>query len=226
MPPALERAIPQKPHPFDLLHGTDTGGYSSGGDFSATTLSAIYTTAYFGTTPSACKQALSALPVEFEDYTFVDIGCGKGRALLVAVQFPFRHLLGVELSSDLCTIARANIATDPRNIERVSIVNQDAIKLAYPDGPLVLFLFDPFVAPVLRRVLANLERQLRRSPRPAYLLYEWHPHTPGITKVINSFKFLKEISDTPYTFSPEDAAFDPFERTEENFTLYSINGTH
>ncbi len=207
-------------HPFDLRHGTDTSGPISGAYFSAISLSSIYTTGYEGATPSALTQALAALPIRFEEFAFVDIGCGKGRALLIAAQFPFRQLLGVELSTEFCEIARANAATAPADVDRISILNQDAADLAYPNVPIVIFLFNPFLAPGLRRVLKNLERQLRVSPRPVYLLYEMNPR---YTKVLEAFPFLKEISDTSYPFSSEDAASDSMGRSEENFTLYSVD---
>jgi SAM-dependent methyltransferase len=216
-PIRTEDAKPQQPHPFDLLHGTDTGGYISGGIFSTISLSSIYSTAYLGATPSAFTQALSALPIQHQDFTFVDIGCGKGRALLIAAQFPFRHLLGVEISAEMCEIARANIAKVPDCAGRISIVNQDATTVTYPDGPLLLFLFNPFLAPVLRRVLQNLERQIRCSPRPAYILYEQYPR---FERMDDSFAFLRELSETTYPFSSEDAAADPMERTQERFMLY------
>jgi SAM-dependent methyltransferase len=210
----------QKPHPFDLLHGTDTSGHMSGAYFSAVSLSSIYTTGYVGATPSALTQALSALPLQHQDFTFVDVGCGKGRALLIADQFPFRHLLGIEISPELCEIARANVAVKAGLASRISITNEDAARVIYPEGPLLLFLFNPFLAPVLRRVLRNLERQLRHSPRPTCLLYEMNPR---YINVLDSFPFLKELSETIYSFSQEDAAFDPMSRTEESFTLYSAD---
>ncbi len=213
-------ATPPQAHPFDLRHGTDTSGPISGAYFSAISLSSIYTTGYEGATPSALTQALAALPIRFEDFAFVDIGCGKGRALLIAAQFPFRQLLGVELSTEFCEIAKANATTAPGGAERISILNQDAADLVYPDDPMVIFLFNPFLAPGLRRVLKNLERQLRVSPRPVYLLYEMNPR---YTKVLDAFPFLKELSDTAYPFSPEDAASDSMGRSEENFTLYSVD---
>jgi hypothetical protein len=81
-------------------------------------------------------------------------------------------------------------------------------------------MFHPFLAPILRRALANLERQLRRSPREVYLLYG---RNPRYTKVMDKFPFLREISETAYPLSPEDAAVDYFNLTEERFTLYSVD---
>lgn len=216
--PASETdTTPRHPDPFDLLHGTDTGGLIWGKDIPAISISALYSTAYIGISPAALTQALSALPIRCEEFTFVDVGCGKGRALMVAAQFPFRQLLGIEIAGELCEIAKANVATDSEWAARISILKQDAVKFSYPEGPLLIFLFNPFRAPVLRKVLKNLERQLGRSPRPTYLLYAWDP---GYKRVMESFPFLRVLSVAAYPFSAEETSVDPFKRTEETFTLY------
>jgi SAM-dependent methyltransferase len=212
-----EDAKSPHPAPFDLVHGTDTGGFIYGAG-----LSTQYGSAYIGSSPSSLRQALSELPLHHEDFTFIDLGCGKGRALLVAAEFPFRRLLGVEIATELCDIARANVATNPDWAARISIVNQHAKSFTYPDGPLLLYLYNPFFAPALRRALKNLERQLHRSPRPAFILYA---DNPRFTQVIDSFPFLREISETSYPLSPEDAELHALKRTEERYTLYSADVT-
>lgn len=219
-PIAPKTTVDRPPHPFDVAHGTDTGGYISGADMQSVSMSALYITAYAGISPSVLTQALSNLPFPLEKFTFVDVGCGKGRALFVASEFPFRRLLGVELATDLCTAAWSNLASDPEWASRITVVNEDATAVTYPDGPLLVFLFHPFLAPVLRRALANLERQLRRSPREAYLLYGRNPH---YTEVLKRFPFLHEIAETKYALSPEDAAVDYFQMTHESFTLYAVD---
>jgi hypothetical protein len=83
-------------------------------------------------------------------------------------------------------------------------------------------MFHPFLAPVLRRVLANLETQLRKSPRATYLLYA---RNPRYTHVLEKFPFLQELSETAHPLSSEDAAVDHFRLTHEQFTLYSANLT-
>lgn len=215
--PAAPPRAPKPPHPFDLAHGTDTGGYISGADLEGVSLSGLYATAYAGIPPSTLTQAISALPLRPEEFTFVDLGCGKGRALFVAAGFPFRHLLGVELATDLCRVAWANIAKNQGWASRITVLNEDATTVTYPDGPLLIFLFHPFLAPVLRKALANLERQLRRSPRQTYVLYGRNPH---YTKVLNDFPFLRQISENSYPLSAEDMAVDYFQLTHETFTLY------
>jgi len=215
-----EPAKPRLPDPFDVAHGIDTSGYISGAEMQSVSMSALYTTAYVGFPSSVLTQAIADVPVSPETFTFVDLGCGKGRALLVAAAFPFPRLLGVELVPDLCHIARANIATNPDWVSRVTVLNEDATTFSYPDGPLLVYLFHPFLAPVLRRVLANLERQLRRSPRETYVLYARNPH---YDEVLRRFPFLHEISETSYLLSPEDVAADYFDMTEESVTLYSVD---
>src|SRR6516225_8353137 len=76
-------------------------------------LSGLYSTGHLGIPPPALTEAISWLPIAHEAFTFVDIGCGKGRALMVASAFPFRRLVGVEISPELCEIARANTARRP-----------------------------------------------------------------------------------------------------------------
>jgi SAM-dependent methyltransferase len=216
-------APPEAPHPFDLLHATDTAGCYPAAALPPTSLSALLITGYIGIGPSALVQAIAALPLRPGDFSFVDLGCGKGRAVLIAAQFPFRRILGVELDPELCRIARANLALKPDWAARISVLQQDAASVIYPDGPLLVFLFHPFFPRILRRVLANLERQLRRSPREAWLLYA---NNPRYTRVLRRFPFLREVSETRYPLTPEDAAVNYFELPYERFTLYSVDLTH
>ena len=221
--PAIAATGVEAPHPFDVLHGTDTAGCYPAAVLPPTSLSALLITGYIGIGPSALVQAIAALPLRPGDFSFVDLGCGKGRAVLIAAQFPFRRILGVELDPELCRIARANLALKPDWAARISVLQQDAASVIYPDGPLLVFLFHPFFPRILRRVLANLERQLRRSPREAWLLYA---NNPRYTRVLRRFPFLREVSETRYALTPEDAAVNYFEIPYERFTLYSVDLTH
>ena len=214
--PIVEAAEPA--HPFDLQHGTDTGGYHSSADLGGSLLSSLYTTSYYGIAPSALSSALSSLAIAYDEFTFVDVGCGKGRALMVAAEFPFRRLWGVEISTEFCEIARANLKLRPEWAVRACVCNEDASTVTYPDGALVVFMFDPFLAPLLRRVLANLEKQIRKRPRPMYLLYA---RNPRYAQVFRKFPFLQEVSETAHPLSAEDATVDRFGLTHEQFTLYS-----
>jgi hypothetical protein len=231
--PVANPPEPRPPHPFDVLHGTDTGGFISGANMPAATLSAIYTTVCLGIAPSALQSALAALPVKYEDFTFVDVGCGKGRALLIAAEFPFQRLVGIEITSELSRVSQANLALFPQWKDRISVVNQDAVRFVYPDTPLVLFLYNPFLTPVFRRVLANLVRQLRQSPRRVYLLFadiyadldRLRNDKPVYAAVMDSFSSITNLSESIYHLNAEELAVEPSRCTVNRISLYSIDVT-
>jgi len=197
------------PHPFDLAHATDTSGHIPGEKLTPANL---HNTAYYAISPSALTAALAMLPEAASGFEFIDLGCGKGRALLISAQFDFPKILGIELSPDLCRIAESNCEHHPR----IEIRQQDAATLTFPAAPLVVFLYHPFLAPVLRRVLTNLERHHRANPHPTYLLYANNTYS----KVFARFPFLQQVWDYGIPLSPEDAAADRHRITHEHFTLY------
>ena len=106
-------------HPFDRDNGTETGGHISCADLTSVSLSCLLGTGYAGVPPSTFREALKRLPIRHEDFTFIDIGCGKGRALLVAAEFPFRSLIGVEITVEMSEVSRANVALRPDWKERI-----------------------------------------------------------------------------------------------------------
>jgi SAM-dependent methyltransferase len=203
-------------HSFDLEHGTDTAPVLAV-ELDMIALSGLYSSGHLGIPPPALTEAISRLPIAHEAFTFVDIGCGKGRALMVASAFPFRRLVGVEISPELCEIARANTARRPEWSDRISVINQDAVRFIFPDGPLLIFLYYPFlVGTIFRRVLSSLERQLRRAPREAYLLCVENPYE--YEKVLQQFSFLRQIAESTHDLSPEDYIF----RTDSKRTRLEV----
>src|SRR6059058_302579 len=118
---ALERACRQpdqtKPqlHPFDQRYGVDTGGLIGGGDLQSGHRNDVYNTAYYGMAPSRFQRVMEYWIADqthapLEEYSFVDLGCGKGRAVMMASEFRFREVVGVELHSGLAGIAQSNLA--------------------------------------------------------------------------------------------------------------------
>ena len=109
-------------------------------------------------------------------YAYVDLGSGKGRSLFVAAEWPFREVVGVEFSPLLHERAVANVATYRHRGRRcgpIRPVHADAADFAFPDGPLVVYLFNPFGADTTRRVFANLAASLQRQPRHAVVVLLW-----------------------------------------------------
>jgi predicted RNA methylase len=112
--------------------------------------------------------------VDFETFTFIDLGSGKGRALLLAAMYPFVHIVGVEVQPELDTIARQNIECfheSGQQCHSIESVCVDAREYHFPLTDLVVYLFNPFPDYVLREVLTNLVASARRTPRSIVVLY-------------------------------------------------------
>ncbi|MES1210398.1 MAG: hypothetical protein ABUS79_31045 [Pseudomonadota bacterium] len=165
----------QRRHPFDRANGTDTSGsvlveqmrIAHDHPAFATTV------AYGGSQPSVIRAAIRALP-SVDRATFIDLGCGKGRPLLVATEFPFRDIVGVELAEDLAQIARANaaaIAARHPERKRARIEVGDAGAFPLPPGDLVLFMYYPFRSAMTARIVSALERAIDQEPRAVYVIY-------------------------------------------------------
>ena len=93
-------------HPFDEAHGTDTGGLIPGAALATGHASDAQVTAYYAVAPSILDGLIDVWlgtqpPHDIEEYTFLDVGAGKGRAMLTASQHPFRQVVGIELNPGL-----------------------------------------------------------------------------------------------------------------------------
>ncbi len=102
---------------------------------------------------------------------FLDYGCGKGRALLVAARYPFARLWGVELAAVLSEAARTNLQRAPLARGRFQVVEQDATQFTVPDSVTVVFMFNPFQGEVLRQAVDRLYESWQRRPRELQVIY-------------------------------------------------------
>ncbi|MFL5781166.1 MAG: methyltransferase domain-containing protein [Thermoleophilaceae bacterium] len=109
------------------------------------------------------------------DDVLVDLGCGKGQALLVAAQFPFRRVIGVEIAEDWAEDARRNAERAlPRLVcDDVRIDNSDALEWPIPDDLSVVYMYCPFTGDLFRRALDRLLDARDSRPRPMRLVYNY-----------------------------------------------------
>jgi SAM-dependent methyltransferase len=154
---------------------------------------------YQPTEPELFHEMLDALAaqakIDLKKFTFVDLGSGKGRTLLMASDYPFRRILGVELLPSLHKIARENLAAYKSDAQRCFALESicgDATSFTIPEEPVVVYLFNPFPEAGLRRAIANLQETLGTKPRPAYVLY----HNPQLEHVLTGSGFLRKIGGT------------------------------
>jgi hypothetical protein len=166
-------------HPFDLEFGVRTSGLVSGRYLGAGRRNGRHVTAYYAVAPSVFqgivvrwRRCRPQAPIDA--YTFIDLGAGMGRAMLLASAYPFRAVIGVELHQGLARIGRRNLALwrasgQSRTPMRMRCC--DAAEFALPAGPCVAFLFNPFGAPVLRRLLRAWSRRLSNHAGLLDILY-------------------------------------------------------
>jgi SAM-dependent methyltransferase len=161
----------------------------------------MFHSAYQPTEPAAFREMMDALKTtalreqpdfSFADFTFLDLGSGKGRTLLMASDYPFRKIIGVELLPSLHAIAQENLAkykSDSQRCFALESICADATAFPLPDDPLAIFLFNPFPESGMRQVVRNLEESLRTHPRPVYVVY----HNALLEYVLAESAALKKI---------------------------------
>jgi len=120
---------------------------------------------YEGVNPPVFRQALRSLAENFDGFSFVDLGCGKGRALLLANEFGFSQLIGVEFAPELAAVAQTNCQ---RAGVTATILPQDATQFSFPSGKLVVYFYNPFGPTVMNAVLDKL---LRSTTSACYVIY-------------------------------------------------------
>jgi precorrin-6B methylase 2 len=119
------------------------------------------------------RLALSRESVTDRD-AFIDLGCGMGRMVLeAAARYPFRRVIGVELSEQLIEIARRNVAQTTRRQRsgRVELVCSDVLEYQVPDDVTVVFMNNPFRGAIFQHVVDALVRSLERNPRSMRIVY-------------------------------------------------------
>jgi SAM-dependent methyltransferase len=176
-------------HTFDRRLGVNTRGYSD--------------LRYEPTPADVFHEMIAKIPFDPREFVFVDLGSGKGKVLMLAAQYPFRKVLGVELWEDLHQIALANLDSFRERADcatDVTSIRMDAAEFPLPEEPLVLYFFNPFPEAVLARALANLRESLARAPRRVYVLF-YGPVRRGAPwdrrRVFEAEGFLRVLRDEP-----------------------------
>lgn len=128
---------------------------------------------YSATSVRAFRRLMAEIDIDFERASFIDFGSGKGRVLLLAAQYPFRRVTGVEISEPLVRIAQSNVARwKPRlACPRIDIVLGDAATFPIPAEASIFYFYNPFRGAVLERTVTNVISTVQRHPRTAWLIF-------------------------------------------------------
>jgi SAM-dependent methyltransferase len=224
------RAFPVKypVHPFDLRHGVDTSGLIGGTRLSSGRTHDRHITAYWGTAPSAFldvlaqwNDSLSDGPYSTRDYVFIDIGCGKGRALMLASDLPFRRVVGVELNPALVSIAEKNLIrwkASPHPCDDIEVLNVDALEFALPDSPTLLYIFNPFDRHVTQLLLDRIQAVSLTRSADIDIIYMTPEHADLFAAIPN----MQVLGQGRTPLPTEETAVDAFNTKSLGYCIYRL----
>jgi SAM-dependent methyltransferase len=138
---------------FDRKHGVDTFGLVRAIETNSPNL--IHGNKYEASSESSVRWSIENCGMPLNETTFVDIGCGKGRALIIASMYPFKRVLGIEYSPELAGICQRNLEK-LKITDRSEVIIADAAEVKFPAGALLAYLYYPFNETIYKSVLKNL----------------------------------------------------------------------
>jgi SAM-dependent methyltransferase len=172
----LRRAIQKIHEGFDREYGVDTAATVSVSALGAHGRNVQHAVEYQAILPEAFAEVMKQLPIDFGQSVFIDFGSGKGRALLLASEFPFEKIVGVEFSPQLHGIAEANCRkyrSATQKCKTIELLCIDAVEYDIPPKPAVFYFYNPFHEEVMTQIAGKVDRSLRELPRKVFVVYFW-----------------------------------------------------
>jgi len=159
---------------FDRQLGISTCGRIPLGELTVHSGNVLCGRLYSPVSITILRSLIDNLRIPHAEFSFVDFGSGMGRVALFAATHPFKEVRGGEFAQELRDVAVDNANRTAHLPQRQAPVHfdcMDAVDYPIPDGNLVCFFFNPFEAPIMKKVVGNLTESLRRKPRKCYLIY-------------------------------------------------------
>lgn len=159
---------------FDIKFGVNTRGIIELDTLAIDSPNVVHGVHYEETRLGDFAALMKHLAVKFEDFSFIDFGCGKGRVLLLAADYPFRQIIGVEFARELLDIAEQNLRNyrgTRQQCRNFALQHLDATQFEIPPERAVFYFYNPFDEIVMRQVLTNIQQSLQQQPREVFILY-------------------------------------------------------
>jgi SAM-dependent methyltransferase len=173
---------------FDVEYGTDTAGVIPLWRLDVKSKNARYGRGYQPIPAELFRSCIRRIEVDHSSCAFVDLGCGKGRTLIIAAELGFAQVIGVEFARELADVAKHNL--QKLNIGNAIIIHGDAAEYQFPDSNLLLYMQNPFSADVMSKVTDRLgEFRAKHPHRQVFVIY----HHPLCANVIDRAPFLRRF---------------------------------
>jgi len=177
---------------FDRAYGIDTVDVIKVHHLDVPSNKLAHSGDYVPSSMNIFSEIFSRLTLSFKEYVFVDFGSGKGLILLLASNFPFKKIIGVEFSPRMNEIARRNISiykSESQKCFDLELICADAVEYPIPQENAILYFYNPFDDQVMSQVLKNVEVSISRSPRQIYIVYL----NPVYKKLMDDCQFLEIV---------------------------------
>jgi|GEM_PF-874811 len=141
-------------------------------------------------------QMLRQVDVDYTRFVFIDFGCGKGKAVMLAAELPFKQIIGIELSAELIAIAEKNVRNyrGKRRCTTIQLLCIDATDFEIPNERAIYYFWDPFEAELMEKVLQNIHRSFIDVPREIYIVC----FMPSFRSVLDKSGFLTRMKQASW----------------------------
>jgi len=158
---------------FDRWYRVRTSGYISLANTSFDPSKLRHATSYGAVNAWAFRWLLKRLDLPKASH-FVDLGCGLGRACILAAEYGFEKVTGVELAPELCATARENILScrmPPATMARIKIIQGDVLEYCEAAEDNVFFIYRAFSLQFFASVLRKLAERAALQKKPLTVIY-------------------------------------------------------
>jgi len=188
---------------FDRRVNVETAGTEEPGFLTAEDALKAHARGYEPVTEQALHALLGMLPpLDLGTFVFIDLGSGKGRALFVTAEYPFRQIIGVEYSRELHEVAMLNVRTYRNPAQKcfdIRPVCADATSFSLPDYPTVCFINNPYDEALIAKTAKHIAESVRLTQRSFFIIYI-HAYYPRPIDAMPEWSRLCEglLGPSPY----------------------------
>jgi hypothetical protein len=143
------------------------------------------------------ETSMAQLDIDHRRYSFIDYGSGKGKAMLMASDYPFKTITGLEYAKRLHDIAAENCRTYRNPNQQCHSLKPtlvDVLEYTPPPGPIVCFMCNPFDHTTLRTVFNSWRARFEAGEREIRILYLNMRNIEESADVLNEQNWLSPIA--------------------------------
>lgn len=152
---------------------------------------------YIATGYREFNRIMDGLRIQPGKEVLLDYGSGLGRVVVMAARYPFRKVIGIELSSEMTQLAEQNVsrALPKLACKDIELLAHDAAEYDVPNDVTVVFFWNPFGSATLKKVLDKVNASVNFAPRAVHVLYMHAPGTSQLTPILHELPWINHLID-------------------------------